>query len=530
MKKIFIWVGIVIICTSLLGIGCKTVSTATTSAETTTAQETTTVAETTTAQETTTVAGVSREIKLVLDQDLGDNLDPATQQLLAFEQILSSTMYESLLYYDSNLKLQPLLSESWDTKDYKTYTFKLRKDVKFHNGKDFKAEDVKYTISRLQNPETGTYLLPKVDNIQIVNILDDFTVEIVLKNMSLTFLDDLTYIKIVPNDSSINLKTNPVGTGPFKFVNYVSNDQIVLSKFDQYWKQGFPKSSGLIVKVIPDALVAVNNLIAGSIDFIPKVAPNLLDNVKNNSDLKVSVQKETTDILFFDINSSIEPFSNKQVRQAMAMCFDYDAFNTVAFGGYGVPTNNLVSPTLFGYKDVGMYEFNPEKAKEILEEQGYADGFDFTIEVIAGIPKYQQMAVIWKDGLDKAGIKTEIKESEVLVWLDKYLTKKFQGSINEYSTSADALSFFTVVMSGDKFIEWDPDKDNVKAQIQLAKTTLDDAERAKLYQWYQDWLFNDLPSIYTIFRVPFIDAMNKNVEGITINSLGFYDFSGGFVK
>jgi dipeptide transport system substrate-binding protein len=235
-------------------------------------------------------------------------------------------------------------------------------------------------------------------------------------------------------------------------------------------------------------------------------------------------------LLFFEINCGEEPLSNPRVRQAMAMCFDYDAFDDITYKGYGAPTNNPISPQMFGYKDVGMYEYNPDKAKGILKEEGYPDGFDLTIECLSGPDQYEQMSVIWKDGLDKAGINTNVEVSEAQVWLDKFLNHKYQVTINEYATRGDPFSFFNTVILGDRLVEFFENEEEIKEMVKEADTLIDEKERAKKFAELQDWIFEELPGVFVIYRAPYLMGMKENIEGVTINAIGNYDFSHAYLK
>lgn len=529
MKKILLWLLVSIVSVSMVLtftlVGCKAPVEEAAPAEEEVEEE----APAEEVAEEEAEAEVPQELNIALSEDIED-FDPHTDQLMLYRQIFRLMLFNTLVQYDKDLELQPQLAESWENPDEKTYVFNLRKGVKFHNGKEFKAEDVKYTFERVLDEKTGSFVAVDLQNIDSMNVVDDYTLEIVLKSPSVAFLDNITTVSIVPSDPTIDLKRDPIGTGPYKFVEYIANDRTVFSKFDDYWEEGIPKNSKITFKVIPEPQVSVTNLAAGSVDIIALLSPVLAESVESNPDLKVLMTEDTTDLLFFEINCSEEPLSNPKVRQAMAMCFDYDAFGSITYKGYGSVTNNPIAHQMFGYKDVGMYDYNPEKAKEILEEEGYPNGFDLTIECLAGPDQYEQMSVIWKDGLDKAGINTNVEVTEVQVWLDKFLNHKYQVTINEYATRADPFSFFNTIIIGDRIVEFFENKEEIEEMIREANTLMDEEERAKKYEELQDWIFDELPAVFVFYRVPFLMGMKKNVEDVTINAIGNYDFSRAYLK
>ena len=466
-----------------------------------------------------------RIIRVAMNEDLED-FDPHTDSFMMYRQVYRHMLYDTLVGYDKDLKMEGRLAESWDLKDATTYVFHLRKGVKFHNGKDFKAEDVKYTFERVLDVNTGSFLSVDLEPVKEVVVVDDYTVEVKLKSVAVEFLDNIVTISIVPNDPTLNHRREPIGTGPYKFSEYIANDRTVFARFEDYWDQDHLLNDGIEFKIIPDEQIAATNLAGGTVDVLVFVSMAIIDNLKSYPNVKVNMVEETTDILFFPVNASRKPLDDVRVRRAMAHCFDYEGFKKVAYKGIGRITNNPISPSMFAYKDVGLHEYDPAKAKQMLAEAGYPDGIEVTIEVLAGYDRYEQMSVVWKDGLEKAGIKTNLNVTEAQVWLDKFVTHNYDIIINETATRASTFGFFNTSLIGDGLTLWFKNKDEIEAKIREPNMTIDEAKRADQYKALQQWFFDDVPGAFLFYNVPYIYATTDKLSGITINAIGDWDFRG----
>jgi peptide/nickel transport system substrate-binding protein len=470
----------------------------------------------------TSAAPASDVLRVGVAEDVA-NYDPAADSYLLYRNVYRLLIFDRLLEYNTESKLAGQLAKSWELKGDRTYIFHLQQGVKFHNGKSFDANDVKYSIDRINDPKTGSYLAADMDVVKSVSVLDQGTVEIVLKGPSVAFLDSLTTVSIVPNDPSVDLKTRPVGTGPYKLTDYVANDRIVFTKNSEYWRSGLPHFKTIQFKIIPNEQVMVTNLVGGNIDMIPVAsAASIFDALKAFPNYRVEASKGSTDLMFFDVNASAPPLSNVLVRRAMAMCFDYEAYRKIAFSGHGDITNSPLLPFMFGYTDVGLYKFDPAKAKGVLREAGYPDGFTVTIRTLAGYPRYLQMAEIWRDGLAKAGVTAKVSVEEAKVWLNNFVTHNYEITINETATRIDPYSAFNTTVLRDNLQGFFPNPADIVERMSKPNTIVNDQQRAEAYKSLQKWFFDELPGIFIFLSPPTFTAVTNRLEGLFVNPMGEY--------
>ena len=308
-------------------------------------------------------------------------LDPTTATSAAIPRVVYSNILEGLVKIDRNGKIVPALAKNHKiSKDGKEYTFVLKKGVKFHDGKPFDAEDVKFTFERLMDVQkTGTAHPEYYKDIDSVQVVDSQTVKIKLKNVNSMFLFNLARPdSIIVNKQAVDkFKSAPVGTGPFKFVEWVRADHITLAKYESYHSKGIPYLDKVTFKFIGDPSAQIASLKAGDIDVIAyDVSPENALLLEKDPKFKVFNGYTTTKVIM-SINNSRKPFDDVRVRRAMAHAIDRNAIIKGAMSGYGVPIGSHMDPGNPNYIDLtSTYPYNPEKAKQLLTEAGYPNGFE----------------------------------------------------------------------------------------------------------------------------------------------------------
>lgn len=301
-------------------------------------------------------------------------------------------------YYSNNLV--PNLAESWEVKnDNKTFIFKIRKGVKFHNGRDLTAKDVKYTFDRLYDPETaspGTWVYDmivgtdaalnrKTDGLKGVTVVDEYTVRFDLQYPFGLFLTHLTlpYGLIVPEEEVAKwgdqFSQHPVGTGPWKFVEWKHDEKLVLGANEDYW-QGRPYLDRVEYRVIPQALTRVAEFEAGTLDYIT-IPPQEIKRWTGDPEWQPYLHKMAElSSYYLALNDAFEPLDNPLVKKAIALAVDSKQITEAIFPEY-VPANDPIPEEMPGGIDKAGLGYDPEKAKELLAEAGYPDGFDLEIWV-----------------------------------------------------------------------------------------------------------------------------------------------------
>jgi len=313
-------------------------------------------------------------------------------------------IYDTLIKSGNNLELEPGLAESWTAVDDTTWEFKLRKGVKFHDGSDFTAEDVKFSIERIPHvagPNPTTIYVRRVASTEIV---DDHTIRVKTTGPAPTLPNDFIRLFIVSHNAAKGLNTPEeasaafnsgkaaIGTGPYKFVSWTPKEELVLQRFDGYWGGQEPWEK-VVRKELPNDAARVAQLKAGQVDLISRVPSSDVPTLETDSN--ISIVKQNSVYLFnlsFDFRDkpaqitandgsplAKNPFQDPKVREAIDLSIDRVALAEVAMEGLGTPQSQLVTPNIFGYNpDIKVPEPDLDKAKALLTEAGYPDGFKVT--------------------------------------------------------------------------------------------------------------------------------------------------------
>ena len=323
-------------------------------------------------------------------------------------------IFDTLIFRENDGTYSPRLAEKWEmSEDGMELTFWLRDDVKFHNGEKFTAEDVKFTVERLlESPYTSDIVI----GIKGAEIIDDYTVKIIMEHPYGAILDCIAEVnfsivckKAVEEDEE-GYARNPIGTGPYKFSEWSTGEKIEVTAFDDYYR-GRASIDGITFKIMNDTSTAAIALERGELDILPRVA--LTD--KNSLTENENIDWYETDLAgstFVIFNYQNGPFSKREVRQAVGYAIDKEAMLQGASEGQGTVIESILPPACFGYSEdfVGS-EYDPEKAKELLAEAGYPDGFSAVLKTNED-PIYYKPAEILQGQLSQIGINLEIEKME----------------------------------------------------------------------------------------------------------------------
>lgn len=357
-------------------------------------------------------------------------LDPTTNAAAAIDRIVNHNLFEGLVMVDPKGNIVPGLAERWEiSANGLEYTFYLRSGVKFHDGRPLTAADVKYTIERDQDPETGHPHPEYYADIAEIEIVDDLTIKFKLSKISPALLSNLALGDsiIVPQGAGDELKSHPIGTGPFQFVEWVRGDHVTLARFEDYYgkdDQGrpLPYLDKVIFRFIPDPSAALAALRAGDVDAI-LLSGEQVPIVEADPNLKI-VSGPQNLVQIMAINNSRKPFDDVRVRRAISYAIDKEAVIEGSVAGYGTPIGSHMTPVNRFYVDVNwMYPYDPEKAKELLAAAGYPDGFKATLRLPEPYLVHQWTGEIIADQLSRVGIELELEIIEWGRWLDEVYSK-----------------------------------------------------------------------------------------------------------
>lgn len=388
---------------------------------------------------------------------LGFSADPAgfdpARGPSGMSHVVIEQIYSTLMSLDPDAVPYPDLAEKFEqSADGLEYTFHLRKGVKFHDGSDLTAEDVKFTFDRLRAKDTGYSYGSQVETIKEVVVVDPHTVTFKLTQTTGPFLVYMAFpgSSIVPKklvESGHDLNSKPVGSGPFKFVSYEPRSMVKFTRNENFYEAGKPYVDALEFHLIADITALTNAVISGNINFSNEIPPKDWQMVSATPGL-VGLTLEGSRYYWLLMNNTVAPLDNPKVRQAIAHAIDRSAIVAGVFFGQAVPFKGGVIPEWsWGYAGIDYFTpgANPEKAKALLAEAGHADGFATSITMASSFPAMVAMAPIIQANLAAIGIKAEIKTMEIpRYWDEVWGPSKFDmTSMYWVSPLADPDDFVT---------------------------------------------------------------------------------------
>lgn len=360
-----------------------------------------------------------------MTQDLA-SLDPHVDTDAGTRDVVFN-LYEGLVKPTSDGGFIPAVASDYIiSDDAKTYTFTLRDGITFHDGTPVTIEDVKYSIDRYAEIQGESSAFSSL--VDSVEVQDDKTLVVNLKESYSEFLPMMT-IAIIPQ-SNEDPAGNPIGTGPFKYVSYTPGQNLELEKYDGYWQEGVPSLDSVEFKFIADVDTAFVELQAGTIDILKYLTSAQAETLGDDYNI---VQGSMNLVHAMYLNSAYEPLSKTEVRQALCYAVDRDAINNFIFGGKSHIIGSHMIPAMSKYYEPEaetVYSYDPEKAKELLADAGYADGFDLEITVPSSYSQHVDSAQIIADELSQVGINVTLNQVEWSTWLqDVYKGGNFQATV-----------------------------------------------------------------------------------------------------
>lgn len=436
------------------------------------------------------------------------HLDPTASAAAAIDEVLYANVFQGLTRIGPTGEVLPDLAESWTiSDDGKTYTFKLHSGVKFHDGSDFNADDVKFSLDRARDEKSVNAQKALFTAIDTVEAVDPATVKITLKNPQGSFLYNLGWgdaVIVAPETADTN-KEKPIGTGPFKFQNWAKGSSITLVKSDTYWGEpAFLDKAEF--RIVPDAAAAVPALLSGDVQAFPFFQPDGVAQIEGDPRFSVVVGATEGETLL-TMNNKKPPFDNLKVRQAISYALDRDAIVEGASAGFGKPIGSHQSPASKDYVDLtGMYPHDVNKAKELLKEAGLENGFKATLKLPP--PSYARLGgEIIASQLREVGIDLEIIPVEWAQWLEQvFKGKDFDLTIVSHTEPND----IDIYSRKDYYFNYDnPAFDKV---IEELKVTSDEAKRKDLLGQAQKILAEDAV-VGFLFELPKVGVWDAKLEG-----------------
>ena len=449
-----------------------------------------------------------------------DHFDPATASIYTSVQIYDN-IFDTLVEMDPQGRIVPSLANSWRQLDPTTWEFKLVRNATFHNGQHFTATDVAYTIDRILDPKTGSPQASSFEQIKSVQVVDPYTARFHLKypyGPFLTALANGAYIQNRKAVTSLDPHRNPVGTGPFKFKEWVTSDHLTLTRWSHYWGSGMPYLDGVIFRGMPVDESRLASLQGGEVNWVDAVPLQDAKRLRGGSNpvFLTANNAGLPDFLTFVVDKP--PFNNKKLRQAVAWAIDKRAILAVAYFGVGetgsaeVPTGSIWATGNDPYAGGP----NLDKAKKLLTEAGYPNGL--TVEYL-GLPEYPELlktGEIVKEQLAQIGITMNITQLSVNLWSDRLVKKQYQITSAYQERTIDPDNFYSLLLTRNASLNYAGfGNASFDALVNLAKATSDVAARKRIYAKVRQIMYDEVPFIFVHYET-LNYAMQPQVHGVQV--------------
>jgi peptide/nickel transport system substrate-binding protein len=467
---------------------------------------------------------------------------------------ISQNIYETLVRYkDESTEIEPCLAKSWSiSKNNLEWTFKLRENVKFHDGTDFDAEAVKFNYDRQMNEKNPYRFNGKFEywnlffnNVKKIEVVDKYTIKFYLSSKDPTFLTNLALFTMgIASPTAIkkygrDFFKNPVGTGPFKFSIWLQNEKILLKSFESYWG-GKPKLEKLIFKPIADNSVRLLELESNSIDGMDGINPDDLERIEKNKNLYV-LKQPGMNVGYLAFNTEKYPFNNRNFRLAINYAVNKEALVKAFFanGKVGEVAKNPIPPTIWSYNDnIKPYEYNVEKAKELIKGIDLPKTIKFWTMPVSRpyMPNPQKIAESIQEDLNKINVKTEIITYDWGTYLDKVSKGEHDMCLLGWiGDNGDPDNFLYTLLSSKNTKKGSASNysfyknSEMDKYLEFAKFELNQNRRIEAYKKAQEIFHKDVPWL-VLFHSKQLVAFNKKVKGYKLHPTGAKIFRNVYIE
>ncbi len=417
--------------------------------------------------------------------------------------IINQHIFDTLLARDTKTwQPVPHLAESVRSVDPLTWELKLRRGVKFHNGEPFSAESVKFTFDRVLNPEQKSPIRGNFTWIKSVDVVDEHTVRIVCQKPYPLIHEILTFgnfgmvpPRYIKEKGDAHFARNPVGTGPFKFVEWRKGDRTVVEANDQYWKSA-PAVKTLVFRVIPETATQIAELLSGGVDIIRAVPPDQIPAIERSGVARVTATKILR-VVFLQLDGDARagktPLTDVRVRRAINHAVNVDEIIEKVLGGKAVRSPNGNNPMVFGYDPATRpYAFDPAQARKLLAEAGFAQGLELALNTYAGsIVNVEQVAQVIQGYLAQVGVRTKVRHfADVGQYLANFRGSKLDGITFAswgYNSVFDTDAIYYIHFHTGQPYTYNSAKE-MDEWLDEARATVDPRKRQELYARFQRFI------------------------------------------
>ena len=453
----------------------------------------------------------------------------------------SRSFYEGLFTKDDKLNVVPQLAESYTVSDDGlVYTFKLRAGVKFHDGTDFNAAAAKMNVERMLDPANKLTRRSQYEVIEKVEALDDLTLRMTLKRPFAPIINRLsahTLQMVCPSaikKGGAYIAFNPCGTGPYLLKDYNPSEKLVVVKNPNYWRAGYPKLDQITWLPVVENATRAAMAETGEADFIYPAPVEMMDKLRANEKLDV-IDEPAMIMRYLELNNSVKPLNDVRVRQAINYAINKEALAKVAFAGYARPAEGVIPTQVQGAKRFGPWPYDPQKAKALLAEAGYPNGFEMPLWSGYNNSTSSKVVQFLQQQLAQVGIRTRVTMLEAgqrvaqvealpkekskyrLYYIGWNTTPEIDWAIRPLFDSRSQAP----VLANEAYYE----NKTVDEKLDRALAMSDGPERAKLYDEVQETIWNDAPWAWLVFEDN-TSAKSKKLQNFKVlpdASLSFYE-------
>ncbi|MCK1977215.1 glutathione ABC transporter substrate-binding protein [Jeotgalicoccus huakuii] len=498
------------------------------------------------------------------------SLDPAGQNDLPSDQ-RRNVIYEGLFYLDEDLNPQPRLATDYEQTDDTTWVFNLREGVKFHDGTDFNADAVKASFERIMDPAVASARANIFEMISEINVIDEYTIEIVTEYPFAPFLNYLAHdgagivskevidedyqnaidqsdrdisldefyelreaggeeyeavAQAVGNNTGAIIEQKPIGTGYMQFQSRTPGEEIVVERFDDYWDEP-AKLDTVTFKVVVEDASRIAELESGQSHFIQGFDNGQWERIENHPEMETYPVYNLSNE-YIGMNTQEGPLEDKRVRQAIAHMVDKEEIMEGIYFGVGREMKGAIQQELLGYNEnLEDLDYDPERAKELLSEAGYEDGFDLTV-MTNDSPERVDLAVLMQEKLKEIGINLEIEQLEWGAYLEAVSNGEHDLFILGWPNPVGDpdQSFWPLVhssMQGASGNRSFYENEEVDSLLEQGRQELDEGKREEIYQRVDEILIEDQPFV-SIRQAQSANAARTEVQGLEINNFNKPDF------
>ena len=457
-------------------------------------------------------------------------------------QAVAKSFYQGLYGFDKDMNMVPVLADSFAVSDDGlVYTLKLKSGIEFHDGTPFNAEAVKANFDRVTNPDNKLKRYNLYKNIARTEAVDPTTVRFTLKTPFSPFINTLAHPSgVIISPAALNkygskeIARNPVGTGPFKFTEWKASDYIKVEKFDKYWRKGYPKIDTITWRPVVDNNTRAAIMQTNEAQFAFPMAPEAVAALQGKPNLEVTVAPSIIQ-RYIAMNTQHKPFDNVKVREAINYAINKEALAKVAFSGYAVPAEGVVPKGVAYNVKLGPWPYNPAKARELLKEAGYPNGFESTLWSAYNYTTAQKVIQFVQQQLAQVGIKVTVEALEAGQRVERVESAQDPATapvrmyyVGWSSSTGEADWALRPLLASESFpptlfnIAYYKNAD-VDSDLKKALIATDPAEKTRLYTDAQEHIWKDAPWAFLVTE-QLLSVRSRDLTGFYMIPDGSFSF------